>query len=168
MNKEKQYTVAENLIVTVEPNKEYEFLMLTSEVAQGYGVSESTLRRHRMEHAEELKEGKHFITRVQNLNSDTKSATYKQTLWTKRGIVRLGFFIKSKRAKLFRDWAEDLVIFTSEQIENAQQLAIWPEVEKRKHNRLTQDRLVGLLADVAKIEDKELRLSIVNKLLNNH
>ena len=101
-------------------------------------------------------------------NSDTKSATYKKTLWTKRGIVRLGFFIKSDRAKLFRDWAEDLVIFVANQVEKSQQLSIWPEPEKRKHNRLTQERLVSILADVVKIEDKELRLSIVNKLINNH
>lgn len=175
MHTEKQFTVAENLTVTVEPNKEHEFLMTTNEVAKGYGVSGGTVRKHKLEHREELIEGKHFIT-VENIkmngatfsNSDTKSATYKQTLWTKRGIVRLGFFIKSERAKLFRDWAEDLVIFTAEQAEKAQQLSIWPEPEKRKHNRLTQERLVSLLADVARIEDKELRLSIVNKLINNH
>ncbi|MDB9154216.1 hypothetical protein [Parabacteroides distasonis] len=60
------------------------------------------------------------------------------------------------------------MIFVSDQAEKAQQLSIWPEPEKRKHNRLTQERLVDLLADVSKIEDKELRLSIVDKLINNH
>ena len=60
------------------------------------------------------------------------------------------------------------MIFVSEQADKAQQLSIWPEPEKRKHNRLTQERLVDLLADVAKIDDKELRLSIVNKLINTH
>jgi len=179
MNIEKQFTVAENLIVTVEPNKEHEFLMTTAEVAKGYGVSGGVIRKHKIEHQDELIERKHFIV-VENTkmnranngatfsNSDTKSAIYKKTLWTKRGIVRLGFFIKSDRAKLFRDWAEDLVIFVADQVEKSQQLSIWPEPEKRKHNRLTQERLVSILADVVKIEDKELRLSIVNKLINNH
>lgn len=166
MNLEKQYTVAENLVVTVEPNKQHEFLMNTAEVAVGYGVSKSSIWNHKKEHEDELIENKHYLTILRK--PEDGKPPIRQLRWTKRGIVRLGFFIKSKRAKLFRDWAEDLVIFTSEQIENAQQLAIWPEVEKRKHNRLTQDRLVGLLADVARIEDKELRLSIVNKLLNNH
>lgn len=175
MEKEKQFTVAENLIVMVEPNKRHEFLMTTNEVAKGYGISGGTIRKHKMEHADELIEGKHFITCVQNLdsratksNAGTESATYKQILWTKRGIVRLGFFIKSERAKLFRDWAEDLVIFTTEQAAKAEQLSIWPEPEKRRHNRLTQERLVDLLADVAKIDDKELRLSLIDKLVNNH
>lgn len=171
----KQFTVAENLVVKVEPSKEHEFLMTTEEVANGYGVSGGTVRKHRLEHNEELIEGKHFIL-VENTemngatksNADRKSAYYKKILWTKRGIVRLGFFIKSERAKLFRDWAEDLVIFVSEQADKAQQLSIWPEPEKRKHNRLTQERLVDPLADVAKIDDKELRLSIVNKLINTH
>lgn len=175
MSTEKQFTVADNLTVTVEPSKEYEFLMTTNEVAKGYGVAGNTVRKHKIEHQEELIEGKHFIM-VENTkmngatksSSDRESATYKQTLWTKRGIVRLGFFIKSERAKFFRDWAEDLVIFVGEQAEKAQQLSLWPEPEKRRHNRLTQERLVDLLADVAKIEDKELRLSIVNKLINNH
>ena len=60
------------------------------------------------------------------------------------------------------------MIFTTEQAIKAEQLSIWPEPEKRKHNRLTQERLVDLLADIAKVEDKELRLSIVDKLINNH
>lgn len=178
MNTEKQFTVAENLIVTVEPNKEHEFLMTTAEVAKGFGISTSNLRSCKSNHMGELTEGKHFVSCVQNSNAcvqkkdaGCESSSYipnKQTLWTKRGIVRLGFFIKSERAKLFRDWAEDLVIFTTEQAAKAEQLSIWPEPEKRRHNRLTRDRLVDLLADIAKVEDKELRLSIVDKLINNH
>ena len=31
-------------------------------------------------------------------------------MWTKRGVVRLGFFIKTSKAKQFRDWAEDYII----------------------------------------------------------
>lgn len=31
-------------------------------------------------------------------------------MWTKRGIVRLGFLLNSPRAKAFRDFAEDLVL----------------------------------------------------------
>lgn len=177
MEKEKQFIVADNLTVTVEPNKKHEFLMTTAEIAKGYGISGGTIRKHKMEHADELIEGKHFIvlingenTSVTKSNADCKPEGYqfKQTLWTKRGIVRLGFFIKSERAKLFRDWAEDLVIFTTEQAAKAEQLSIWPEPEKRRHNRLTQERLVDLLADVAKIDDKELRLSLIDKLVNNH
>ena len=91
-------------------------------------------------------------------------------MWTKRGIVRLGFFVKSERAKMFRDWAEDLVI---DKIDEAyqiqaqvQQLSLFPEPVKRNHNRLTKERLIDILADVAKIEDKNIRLSLIDKLTN--
>mgnify|MGYP003608678467 CR=1 FL=1 len=34
----------------------------------------------------------------------------------------------------------------------------------RNHNRLTQERMISILSDVAKIEDKGLRLSLISKL----
>ena len=36
--------------------------------------------------------------------------------------------------------------------------------KKRNHNRLTQDRMISILADVARIDDRELRLSLISKL----
>lgn len=91
--------------------------MTSKEVAKGYGISEITLRRHKMEQSEELVEGKHFIAAVRILNGEEQSTLkipHNTTLWTKRGIIRLGFFIKSERSKLFRDWAEDLIIKVEE------------------------------------------------------
>ena len=171
--------VSDNLSVEIITNEKFEFLMGTNEVAKGFGVSGNTVRRHKMEHTDELIEGKHFITfingkisSVQKMNAGCKSAGYefKQILWTKRGIVRLGFFIKSERAKMFRDWAEDLVV---NKVDDAyrvqaqvQQLSLFPEPMKRNHNRLTKERLVDILADVARIDDKALRLSLVDKLTN--
>lgn len=165
--------VSDNLSVEIMPNDKFEFLMSTNEVAKGFGVAGNTIRTHKLEHRDELIEGKHFITSVGKTDLGCESASYipnKQILWTKRGIVRLGFFIKSDRAKMFRDWAEDLVINKIEEAQQVQrqvqQLSIWPEPAKRNHNRLTKDRLVDILADVARIEDKELRISLVDKLTN--
>lgn len=165
--------VSDNLSVEIMPDDRFEFLMSTNETAKGFGVSGNTVRRHKMEHANELIEGKHFITSVQKMNAGCKSADYlqnKQILWTKRGIVRLGFFIKSERAKMFRDWAEDLVVNKVDEAyrvqAQVQQLSLFPEPAKRNHNRLTKDRLVDILADVARIDDKALRLSLVDKLTN--
>lgn len=165
--------VADNLSVEIMPNDKFGFLMTTNEVARGYGVSGGTIRKHKMEHCDELIEGKHFITSVTKRNAGCKSGGYLQNTpiyWTQRGIVRLGFFIKSERAKMFRDWAEDLVINKIEETQRihqqVQQLSIWPEPTKRNHNRLTKERLVDILSDVARIEDKEIRLSLVSKLTN--
>jgi hypothetical protein len=96
----------ENIDIEVEENQKYEFLISNSEVAKGYGISEITLRRHRSNNENELIEKKHFIF----LEVQTKGGKQKKIFWTKRGVIRLGFFIKSERAKKFRDWAEDLIL----------------------------------------------------------
>jgi hypothetical protein len=150
--------VTENLTVTIIPSSDHEFLMPTKEVALGYGICKSRLSHHLKDHSDELIEGKHFISGVRFPHSASPGSS-KGTLWTKRGIVRLGFFIKSERAKLFRDWAEDLVIKLSEA---KQPLKALPA--KRKHNRLTPERLADILADVCLIEDKGVRVSLTNKL----
>lgn len=171
--------VAENLSVEIIPDGQHEFLMSTNEVVKGYGVSDGSIRKHKMEHRDELVEGKHFITLfnggnagVSKSNAGCISEGYqiRHVLWTKRGIVRLGFFIRSERAKLFRDWAEDLVVNKVEEaeriVQQSAQLSLWPVPAKRNHNRLTKERLLDIMADVAKIEDKALRLSLIDKLTN--
>lgn len=85
----------------------HEFLLTSKEVAEGYGVTKDNIRNQKHRNGEELIEGKHFLS-MQNLHDSNQ----KQTLWTKRGIIRLGFFIKSERAKKFRDFVEDLVLRT--------------------------------------------------------
>lgn len=92
--------------VVLTPDPAHEFTATTEQVALGYGVSASSIRDHKANRPEELVEGKHWVVG----NSDTLGGRQQVTLWTKRGIVRLGFFIRSARARLFRDMAEDLVI----------------------------------------------------------
>lgn len=96
----------EDEAVVVTPHAEHEFVVASKDVARGYGVSDSSIREHKRAHADELTEGKHWVVRI----SDTLGGRQETTLWTKRGIIRLGFFIRSERAKLFRDAAEDLVL----------------------------------------------------------
>lgn len=94
--------------IVVRVSAEHDFLLNSQEVAFGYGVSSEAIRSHKSRHSDELSEGKHFLT-VASCNGGEPS-----TLWTKRGIIRLGFFIRSERAKRFRDAAEDLIVGMSE------------------------------------------------------
>jgi hypothetical protein len=94
--------------IVVRVSAEHDFLLNSQEVAFGYGVTSDNIRRHKSDHADELVEGKHWTT-VRNTHGGEP-----QTLWTKRGIIRLGFFIRSERAKRFRDAAEDLILGVSE------------------------------------------------------
>lgn len=174
-------TVTEGLTVNVLPNAQFEFLMTTKEVAVGYGTSEYVVRNTKMRHTDELIEGKHYVlgkdlypeggTKCPPLEKGiTKCHTLDnaqphQVFWTKRGIVRLGFFITSASAKLFRDWAEDLIIALDEQTDLFGAVTPFKELpKKRNHNRLTQERMITILADVAKIEDSTIRLSLISKL----
>lgn len=162
-------TVMENVTVNVVPDERFEFLLSTRDVAAGYGVSMYAIRKIKERYADEFMEGKHFLGSVTICHAASTGAS-KGTMWTKKGIVRLGFFIKSARAKLFRDWAEELIIRLNEQqdlfgSEMVKPVAALPVKAKRNHNRLTADRMVRILTDVARIEDGELRMRLVNELM---
>ena len=105
----------DNITLNVRPHEAHEWVLTTAEVAEGYGLTPESIRYHKSAHADELTEGKHFVS-VSNPNAVRNQA---DTYWTKRGVVRLGFFIKSDRARSFRDWAEDLVIKVAEQSQPA-------------------------------------------------
>ncbi|HON52637.1 MAG TPA: hypothetical protein P5243_03005 [Bacteroidales bacterium] len=162
-------TVTEGLTVTILPSLSHQFLMTTKEVANGYGTSKYAIQQAFHRNSSELIEGKHFVTALTYCQRDSK-LPHNAILFTKRGIVRLGFFIKSERAKLFRDWAEDLIIAIDN---HDNQKNLFGEIvttqrqlpTKRKHNRLTHERLLNIMADVCKIENSELRLAISTKLM---
>ena len=104
----------QDIELNIVQDKQHEFLLSGKEVAIGYGVDETTIRKHKQDHSDELIEGKHFIT-VSNPHANPRAGIpHTYTSWTKRGIIRLGFFIKSVRARMFRDWAEDLIIEITE------------------------------------------------------
>ena len=98
--------VFQNTELNLIEDLNYEFLLSNKDVASGYGCSIQTIRSHLKNHNEELKEGKHWVKKDVVTNGGMQSITH----WTKKGIVRLGFFIKSEDAKKFRDWAEDYIV----------------------------------------------------------
>lgn len=176
-------TVADGLTVNILPNEQFEFLMTTKEVAHGYGTSDYVVRKTMLRHSDEFIEGKHYVlgkdlyqkggTKCPTLeNAVTKCHTLfnaqpNQVFWTKRGVVRFGFYITSKQGKLFRDWAEDLIIAFDQQKDLfgtviAKQIIELPKV--RNHNRLTQGRLLDIMVSVSKIEDNDLRKELIQKL----
>ncbi len=153
-------TVTEGVTVRVLPDRRHEFLMTTREVAAGYGVTEYAIRKTLLRHDDELADSKHYVT-AGTFCPGAKGIPHNALLWTKRGIVRLGFFIRSERARLFRDWAEDLVLAVAEGVVAP---AAVPARPARRINRLTPERVIDLLSDVCRIEDRELRERIVNKI----
>ncbi|MFY4862379.1 BRO family protein [Aliarcobacter butzleri] len=98
--------IFENTQLNLIEDSSNDFLISSKDVAKGYGCSNASIRNHLKNHNEELKEGKHWIKK----DLLTKGGIQSVTHWTKKGIVRLGFYIKSERATKFRDWAEDYIV----------------------------------------------------------
>ena len=98
----------ENVRLDVRPDTAHEWLLETRLVAEAYGVSVDAILAHRTRNPEDFIDGKHFIATADKLSAVGQKPN--QIFWTKRGVIRLGFFVKSERARKFRDWAEELII----------------------------------------------------------
>lgn len=160
-------TVVEGLAVNVLPSERHEFLMTSKEVAKGYGTNDYSLRKAKERHLDELIQGKHFVIGVTKGHSI--NLPHNTVLWTKAGVVRLGFFIKSERAKLFRDWAENLILKIDEQKDLFGVPAPVNRLpKKRKHNRLTSSRINRILTIICQIDDRELRLKLTNEIMGGN
>lgn len=97
----------QDISLDVIPDKTHEWLLDGSLVSEGYGITESALRKQKNRNTEDLIEGKHWVG--QNVPT-VKGGSTTKIFWTKKGVIRLGFFVKSQKAKQFRDWAEDLIL----------------------------------------------------------
>jgi hypothetical protein len=150
--------VTNGLAVAVIQDTSHGFLMPTKDVALGYGVAGNTVRSTVERHPEDFKDGIHFLKGVAKSDTLTNAQPH-QVFWTKAGIIRLGFFIKSERAKMFRDWAEQVILQVM-----APSVDL-PKVERRNHNRLTTSRLLEVMTEIALIDQKERRVNLMKLLL---
>lgn len=96
----------QNIELDVRPDDAHEWLLESALVAEGYGVGVDAIYAHLKRNASEFIDGKHYTRSRQIVGIAEKDVIF----WTKKGVVRLGFFIRSERAKAFRDWAEDLIV----------------------------------------------------------
>lgn len=153
--------VGTDLTVRVIPNSQHEFLMTSKDVSIGYGISESTLRQSKHHHQNELLDDVHFVKGVRFSHTlAIKGVQPHQIFWTKKGVIRLGFHIKSDRAKLFRDWAESIIV-----AKLTVPAVVLPAVNvPKKHNLVSKSNLADLLIDVCQITNEALRISILTKL----
>jgi prophage antirepressor-like protein len=94
----------ENKIIPTGDTKQW--CMTVEDVAQGYGVDRTTIMKHLHNHADELREG---IERG-DTNMHTLGGPQQKTILYREGVIKLGFFIRSQQAKVFRQWATNLVL----------------------------------------------------------
>lgn len=156
--------IADGLSVQVIPNITYGFMMPTEDVARGYGVKASTIREHKRHNMDELIEGEHFLTGiskgVRKTDTLSKNAQPHQVYWTKAGIIRLGFFIKSNQAKQFRCWAEKLILREMEQQQTQRQAVVRYKAESNMELGLTFQNLA--YRELLRVENGRVRNRIAS------
>ncbi len=117
------------------------FLISNKEVALAFGVGEPNIRKHKS--TGEYIEGVHFTHTL----VDTAGGSQKATMWTKRGIIRLGFKLReTEKTIAFRDWAEDYIM-------NSQSTTLV----------LPQTYLEALKSLTEEVEKKERAIAIIHK-----
>lgn len=109
------------------------------QVADGFGVSESTVREQKR--TGEYVEGVHFYL------SENLTGNAKQTFWTKKGVITLGFKLReTPQTILFRDWASDFILNSSNRPTTIQELLDNPrslaELALRYADTLEQNKLL--------------------------
>lgn len=96
----------DGILIPVKPDAAHEWTLATEQVATGYGVTSQALRMTKQRHADELMEGAHWGVTI----CDTLGGPQSVVTWTKLGVITLGFFIRSERAKRFRRAAAELIL----------------------------------------------------------
>ena len=91
------------------------------QVADGFGVSESTVR--------EQKRTGEYVEGVHCYLSENLTGNAKQTFWTKKGVITLGFKLReTPQTILFRDWASDYILNSSNRPLDIQNVLADPRV----------------------------------------
>ena len=120
----------------------------TQYVATSYNITTTGIQKHLARHADELIENIHFFKTYEQ----TSGGRQEVVKWTLKGIVVLGFFIRSKEAKNFRIWASNQL--ERELLKQAQDYK-----EARARNLELTDKVTALdalLIDNAKRHRREI------------
>jgi len=147
-------------------------VLSTADVAKGYGCKEGAIRSHLSRHADEFIEGKHFTTVAICNSRDNTNLQTQKTYWTPRGVMRLGMFIKSDRAKRFRDWAEDVLLsevstgISADSGKRLNDLSIVIERLSRatKHLGLTKSEKIAMMNEITSRELGYQVITVVSTL----
>lgn len=91
------------------PHPEHEWTLTSVEIVEALECDPSAVRHAIGRHGAELLEGRHWYS-----VTERHAGKQPRTIWTKRGLIRLSFFVRSAKAIAFRDWAEDLVLSVME------------------------------------------------------
>jgi len=114
LGRKAQMTMTNGVTVDVFPNEQHGYLVKTKDLASIHGLTVKAVLTSKYRNISELVEGLHYVSRVEHAEK-SKNVRRNQLFWTKRGIIRFGFYIQSKEQALwFRDWAEEIIAYSDE------------------------------------------------------
>ena len=142
----------------VIPSERHAFLVTVKEFSRAIGVNESTVRGYKNNH--HLKEDIHYIDNFDVMNEDM-NLEVRCRVWTRKGVIELSRHLRTGYCRELRDWAGGCQVGDEETVS-------LPSPRKRKHNRLTSERLIRLLALASRVDDMTLRNEIVEQLTGGH
>ena len=126
--------MSERYVTLVEYNKlelhpvadtEHNWLLSLNETCEAFGIDKKAIEALQHSHIDTLTEGRHFLYTTITSGGVTTS---KIMFWTKKGIIRLAYYLKTDSALTFLDFAEDLH-FTTDNEGNRQIAHFYDEVE---------------------------------------
>lgn len=108
------------------------FIVSNKEVALAFGTGETSIRNMKNRNKDELLENVHWVTQYVS-GAET-------TMWTKKGIITLGFKLKTTEKTIaFRDWASDYIINKSLIPKNPMEaLELFFDVSKQQDERIVK------------------------------
>ncbi len=128
----------------------HEWFLSVSEVAQAFKVDINTILEIAASKESALIKGRHYQSE-EILSAGIRSSEV--LLWSKKGILRLAYYLKSDAALEFLDFAEDLDLHSGQGVDT-HSLHMYDEVEENLLTRLKQLK-----------EDKNMSLEELNKLI---
>ncbi len=137
-------------------DNKHDWLLSQNETCEAFSIDNAAIERLMEAHTETLSENRHYLTSTLVSGGSTTSPIM---FWTKKGIIRLAYYLKSDDALAFLDFAEDLDL-TSDQSDDRQISHFYDEVEET----LLQ-KLEGLKGDNgSSLEDLNKLIYTINNL----
>lgn len=152
--------IAEGVELRVIPSDVHGFLVTTKEISRALKVSKDTIRANKCRG--DFKEGVHILSNYEVKDADGLLPV-QCTVYTRKGLMQQAYHLRSGYSRQLRDWAEDFLMGRNSPRTNIKALP-----QKRRHNRLTDARLLDIMRDVCQINDVNLRISISDKLMGGH
>jgi len=132
-------------------DEKFQWLITFKELASAFDVGLDILMKTKDEHEADLSEGKHFI--FDSIENEYHSDNTKRLLWTKKGVMRLAFWINVPSVIDAIDFFEELQ---------------FNRVKREPHEKIYNEVELALLDSVESLRSKEgLHLDELNELIDS-